>query len=169
MNKLLKLKIDKLDLSAIKFKLVREKGWTETRVNNAEIIYKGFLYLCSEFPNIALVPTEDMDEIWHNHILDTVKYMEDCDNIFGHYLHHFPYLGIRSKEDEQTLKDTFEKSINIFKDVLNIDVPALSQAGTCYSNCGNRNEPVKSAGTCYSNCGNRTIKTAISQERPSLN
>ena len=35
-------------------------------------------------------PTKLMDTIWHHHILDTKNYHNDCNNIFGFYLHHKP-------------------------------------------------------------------------------
>ena len=34
----------------------------------------------------------DVDEFWHQHILDTRKYRDDCENIFGHYMDHTPGL-----------------------------------------------------------------------------
>jgi hypothetical protein len=52
--------------------------------------YKNFLILAKKhFPKF-LVPTKYIDEFWHNHILYTKNYFEDCKNIFGHYLHHEP-------------------------------------------------------------------------------
>jgi hypothetical protein len=40
-----------------------------------------------------------VDTFWHYHILDTLKYAEDCQAVFGYFLHHFPYLGLRGEED----------------------------------------------------------------------
>jgi hypothetical protein len=45
-----------------------------------------------------------VDEIWHQHILDTHAYHRDCDAIFGSYLHHFPYFGMRGDADAQALR-----------------------------------------------------------------
>jgi hypothetical protein len=44
-----------------------------------------------------------VDKFWHGHILDTLKYAEDCDVIFGRFLHHFPYFGMRGAEDAANL------------------------------------------------------------------
>jgi hypothetical protein len=30
------------------------------------------------------------DKVWHAHILDTPKYHEDCQRVFGHVMHHLP-------------------------------------------------------------------------------
>lgn len=37
-------------------------------------------------------PSKAVDIVWHTHILFTEKYFEDCDAIFGHYLHHLPQV-----------------------------------------------------------------------------
>src|SRR5262249_39319225 len=47
------------------------------------------------------------DRFWHMHILDTRKYAADCDAVFGHFLHHFPYLGLRGEEDAKALDAAF--------------------------------------------------------------
>lgn len=36
------------------------------------------------------VPNKQIDEMWHEHILDTRKYSDDCQTVFGYYLHHTP-------------------------------------------------------------------------------
>jgi hypothetical protein len=33
-----------------------------------------------------------------------MKYAEDCQNVFGYFLHHFPYFGMRGEEDAADLK-----------------------------------------------------------------
>ena len=40
-----------------------------------------------------------MDAFWHQHILDTVAYQRDTVQIFGYFLHHFPYFGIWAAKD----------------------------------------------------------------------
>lgn len=36
-----------------------------------------------------------------------MEYAEDCQNIFGYFLHHFPYFGMRGDDDSKNLKDAF--------------------------------------------------------------
>lgn len=52
--------------------------------------YKNFLWLHKKYAAKSLVPTREIDEFWHNHILYTRYYVRDCLAIFGHYLHHEP-------------------------------------------------------------------------------
>jgi hypothetical protein len=64
--------------------------WTEEDATHCARLYKNFLFLFKKHFPEPLVPTRHIDEFWHNHILYTKKYTEDCLNIFGHYLHHEP-------------------------------------------------------------------------------
>jgi len=92
-----------LDLEPIKVKLMHEEsgeGWTLERANAVEFEYRRFLILMKKFPNEQTAPLVDVDTFWHYHILDTMKYAADCDAVFGHFLHHFPYIGLRGEDDE---------------------------------------------------------------------
>ena len=53
-------------------------------------LYKNFLLLVKKHYPEFLVPTREIDEFWHNHILYTKNYFRDSLAIFGHYLHHDP-------------------------------------------------------------------------------
>lgn len=64
--------------------------WTLEDATLALPIYKNFLYLQKKYFSYPLVPTKEIDEFWHNHILYTKNYHKDCSHIFGHYLHHQP-------------------------------------------------------------------------------
>jgi hypothetical protein len=102
----MKAGIDALNLDAIKIKLLdkREgKGWSREYADQMEIAYKRFLLLSVKYPSSPIIPTLDIDAFWHYHILDTMKYAEDCQNAFGFFLHHFPYIGLRGKEDAANL------------------------------------------------------------------
>ena len=92
-----------LDLEPIKVKLMHEEsgeGWSLERANAVEFEYRRFLVLMKKFPNEQTAPLVDVDTFWHYHILDTMKYAADCDAVFGHFLHHFPYIGLRGEDDE---------------------------------------------------------------------
>jgi hypothetical protein len=93
-----------LDLDPIKVKLMHEasgEGWSPERANSVEFEYRRFLYLMKKYPHEQTAPLFDVDIFWHYHILDTVKYAQDCENVFGYFLHHFPYIGLRGKDDEE--------------------------------------------------------------------
>ncbi len=61
------------------------------------------------------MPDKELDSFWHAHILDTMKYADDCEQIFGHFLHHFPYFGLRGEEDAQHLQDAFAETKRLYQ------------------------------------------------------
>jgi len=104
--------IEALDLEPIKFKTTRPNdddgyGWSAEQAERAATSYKRYLVLRAKHPTATLVPDKDTDRFWHTHILDTRKYAADCDNIFGEFMHHFPYFGLRGEDDERSLGDAF--------------------------------------------------------------
>lgn len=68
----------------------------------AENLYRTFLLLHKYYPNQKLVPSVEMDIFWHNHILHSRKYFEDCNNFFGCYLHHHPEISIKNKREHES-------------------------------------------------------------------
>lgn len=110
--------IKQLDLSRIKWKLMdaeEGQGWTEDLCNLAETEYKRYLTLVKLYPKAEIVPNKIMDKFWHQHILDTAAYARDCENIFGEFIHHYPYFGMEGKEDKQNLINAFEHTKALYK------------------------------------------------------
>ena len=99
-------KINALDLAPIKFKLMDTEeghGWSREYADRIETEYKRFLTLLVKHPEASIAPSKEVDKFWHGHILDTMKYAEDCKNVFDYFLHHFPYFGMRGSEDAANL------------------------------------------------------------------
>ncbi|MCY4051414.1 MAG: hypothetical protein OXE41_12465 [Gammaproteobacteria bacterium] len=86
-------KVAVLDFSKLKQKLQATEGWSSESTNEAEHLYRKFLALVMTYPDRKLGPSRVMDHFWHAHILDTRAYTSDCEMLFGHYLHHYPYGG----------------------------------------------------------------------------
>jgi hypothetical protein len=102
--------IFELDLEPIKTKLMdpeEGKGWSAQEVDFYETEYKRFLSLVVKYPEHTIAPNREVDAFWHAHILDTMKYAEDCRNVFGYFLHHYPYFGLRGEEDAANLAEAF--------------------------------------------------------------
>tara|TARA_R110002124_G_scaffold286753_2_gene468572 strand:- start:1150 stop:1587 length:438 start_codon:yes stop_codon:yes gene_type:complete len=90
--------LDSLDLSDIKNKFVYKYKWTKVEAQECEKLYKNYLYLSYKyFKKNKLVPTNEVDLFWHEHILDTNKYINDCNSLFGEYLHHYPSYSFGKK------------------------------------------------------------------------
>ncbi len=99
--------IAELDLEPVKTKLMHVasgEGWSRAKVDAMDVEYRRFLYLMHAFPHEEVAPTVDVDTFWHYHILDTAKYALDCENTFGYFLHHYPYVGLDTDADEGELR-----------------------------------------------------------------
>ncbi|HEU5402204.1 MAG TPA: glycine-rich domain-containing protein-like, partial [Terriglobales bacterium] len=60
----------------------------EELVRESERRYKQFLNLARKYPEAALTPAIDIDEVWHMHMLRPVAYQKDCYSLFGEILDH---------------------------------------------------------------------------------
>ena len=107
-------RVAKLDFSMLKQKLGQEKGWSPEYQEEVESLYRRYLALNIVYPDRKICPTGPIDEFWHAHILDTQAYERDCDYLFGHFLHHFPYFGMRGPEDYAALQAAFDDSRDLF-------------------------------------------------------
>lgn len=109
--------INSIDFTEINNKLVNYGGWRRKDVMKTCEQYRRFLFLMKKYDdgNGTLPPSEDMDEFWHSHILDTVAYIRDCQAIFGKYMHHYPYFGIDGKSDMNSLNNAFEKTKELYR------------------------------------------------------
>ncbi|TSJ35886.1 glycine-rich domain-containing protein-like [Mucilaginibacter corticis] len=73
--------INAIDFSMVKLKMQDKEegpGWTKVQCEYAEAEYKKFLTLKRTYPDKEIVPNRLVDLFWHQHILDTQKYAEDC-------------------------------------------------------------------------------------------
>src|SRR6266704_2375025 len=121
-----------LDLEPIKFKLMdteEGQGWSREYVEQIAIAYKRFLTLSVKYPEETIAPSKDVDKFWHGHILDTMKYAEDCQNVFGYFLHHFPYFGMRGEEDAANLAEAGKTTNRLYEKEFGEAVQ--TQAGYC--------------------------------------
>jgi hypothetical protein len=134
--------IQSLDLEPIKFKLMdaeEGEGWSRETVDRLEVEYKRFLTLLVKYPEAVIAPSKDVDAFWHGHILDTMKYAEDCEKVFGYFLHHFPYFGMRGTDDAAALNDAAAQTQALLEKEFGAKQPI--SASYCYA--------AKPAAYCY--------------------
>ena len=97
--------------------------WTTEDAQHCCKLYKRFLWLQKKYSQYSLVPTKEIDEFWHNHILYTQEYTKDCAFIFGHYLHHLPAKPNENPEKlvngylqtKQLYLDEFGEPLNLLR------------------------------------------------------
>lgn len=117
-------KVDALDFTLLKHRLVVDDQMSTEMCDEAEGLYRRFLALNLRYPDRKICPTGPIDAFWHAHILDTEAYARDCMALFGHFLHHFPYFGLRGPGDCADLERTFADSVDLFIRHFGIDPTA---------------------------------------------
>src|SRR5262245_13439401 len=96
--------IQALDLESVKKRLMdskRGEGWSREYADSIEVTYKTYLTMLAKYQDDAedIILSEDTDEFWHTYILQTTKYTNDCNAVFGTYLHHEPHVSEVTAED----------------------------------------------------------------------
>jgi hypothetical protein len=102
-----------LDLSPIAVYLMNPQngyGWTRQQTFWAIERYKTFLFVSYLYPHLFLVPTQEIDRVWHCHILHTRKYRQDCERLFGDFIDHEPESELRDEANRQNLEAAFAQT-----------------------------------------------------------
>ena len=86
------LAVRALDLDWIVARLMRAHGWDEERAARAVDHYRCVLEIAAEHPDRPIAPPTGADMAWHEHMLNTQRYVADCFQVFGEFIHHDPEL-----------------------------------------------------------------------------
>jgi len=130
--------IERLDLSKVRVRVMKEQNWSEDKSNTVLREYRRFWALRFKHPGQWLVPSPDVDEIWHAHILHTREYTRDCESVFGPdgYLHHEPSYGEEQRHEDRT---AYRKLLNNYVQDFGEQPPAKIwglASGACGGGCG---------------------------------
>jgi hypothetical protein len=119
--------INYIDCSMMKQRLMLESkdggvGCSAETTDKVEEKYKMWLFLKLKFQNELVPPSCDIDAFWHAHILDSHAYFRDTFALFGKYLHHYPYFGMRGEADHEKLVSAFENTKRLFRAEYGIEI-----------------------------------------------
>jgi hypothetical protein len=110
---------DRLPFSA---RLRRENVWSEKYADRAIREYKRFLYLLSVCEG-ELTPSDQIDQVWHLHLLYTKSYWIDlCQNTLGCQLHHMPTRG--GGKELTRFKRQYQATLQRYAEVFGSEPPA---------------------------------------------
>lgn len=84
--------VDSIDFSSLTEILHKKRGKFENNVDKYIYLYRCVLKIAAMHPLSPIAPPKCVDDLLHLHILDTRKYEEDCERIFGSFVHHDPYV-----------------------------------------------------------------------------
>ena len=112
--------INALDLDSVKIRAMDPElgeGWTREYAEGIERGYRTYLTMLAKYPDHAedILLSKDVDEFWHTHILQTIKYTEDCETVFGKYLHHAPHIGEVTSADKERRVALAEKTRRLYQ------------------------------------------------------
>src|SRR5882762_8875025 len=112
--------INALDLDSVKIRAMDPElgeGWTREYAEGIERGYRTYLTMLAKYPDHAedILLSKDVDEFWHTHILQTIKYTEDCEAVFGKYLHHAPHIGKVTSADKEKRIALAEKTRRLYE------------------------------------------------------
>jgi hypothetical protein len=107
-------RISRIDFTPHGYKLQKEYGWSEAKINYTIQLYKEWLTLQVLYEDLSFAPSELVDEFWHVHILDTRKYHADCMMVKGEMIHHYPYFGLTDQENKYVLEEGFSLTRKLY-------------------------------------------------------
>ena len=99
-------------------RLARDNGWSHSRALSAIAEYKRFIYLICHSgttqPGTVLTPSEDVDEVWHLHLIYTQDYWDRfCGQTLGRKVHHGPTRGGGAEDDRY--RDCYRRTLEIYQ------------------------------------------------------
>jgi hypothetical protein len=102
-----------LDYGPLAYKLMNpESGDGISLAEATHLIekYRRFLLLLGFYPHLPIVPSRSIDAVWHIHLLDSAKYREDCQVLFGKFADHWPYFGMKDADERELLESAFKQT-----------------------------------------------------------
>jgi hypothetical protein len=150
--------IQALELESVKVRIMDAElgeGWTREYADSIETAYRTYLTMLVKYPDDAedIMLSKDVDEFWHTHILQTRKYTEDCQRVFGSFLHHEPHVGEVTAADLETRASKAEKTRQLYE---------REFGGARQSEAAWSGDAIRAEHAAYSNAAIRAEKAAYS-------
>lgn len=101
-------------------RLARENDWSMEYCLRAILEYKKFIFLIC-ISNEPLTPSDEIDQVWHLHLLYTESYwIELCEQTINRQIHHGPTKG---KEEQSRFGDQYQHTLDLYKEKFNQKPP----------------------------------------------
>ncbi|WP_224994306.1 hypothetical protein [Cesiribacter sp. SM1] len=96
-------------------RLAKENGWTILFAIRAVEEYKKFMFLIC-LADHPLTPSDQVDQVWHLHLLYTRSYWEEfCGEILARKVHHGPTKG--GEQEAAKFNDWYQKTKTLYEQV----------------------------------------------------
>jgi len=102
-------------------RLARENGWTKSYSKKVIEEYKKFIFLCC-ISEIAVTPSDQVDQVWHLHLTYTRSYWIDlCRNTLSKEIHHNPTKGGNS--EGKKFDNFYTGTLTLYKEKFGEEAP----------------------------------------------
>lgn len=120
-NRIEDFEIDDLESSfSFSDRLARENDWSMEYCLRAILEYKKFIFLICISPE-SLTPSDEIDQVWHLHLLYTQSYWIDlCEKTINRQIHHGPTKG---KEEQSRFKDQYQYTLDQYLEKFEMNPP----------------------------------------------
>jgi hypothetical protein len=103
-------------------RLAREQDWTQAFAARVIEEYKHFIALAMVAGH-PVTPSEEVDQAWHLHLIDTRSYWHDlCRDTLGTELHHGPTKG--GKAEGGKFFDWYQNTLESYRRIFETEPPA---------------------------------------------
>jgi len=103
-------------------RLARENRWSLSYSLGAVAEYKRFIFLIC-VSGRSLTPSDQVDQVWHLHLLYTESYWIDlCQNTLQRQIHHGPTRG--GQREKQRFNNAYEDTLAQYRLFFNEEPPA---------------------------------------------
>lgn len=104
-------------------RLARENGWTLEYAIKTISEYKKFIFLIT-IHNQPLTPSDQVDQVWHLHLIYTQSYWEDfCKITLQKNIHHGPTKGGENEKNKFT--NWYEKTKELYRETFLSEPPIV--------------------------------------------
>jgi hypothetical protein len=126
------------------------QDWDDEKTKRVQLEYERFLALGVFCPDFTLVPSADVDEVWHAHLLFTRLYQDHSTTLFGEFLHHTPAVETVDKiKNRSEYQQMLEKYREVFK------IEPDNEIWPSIEDCGLRGNAHIDLDMCSKGCGGR--------------
>ncbi|MBT1706311.1 hypothetical protein KK060_23735 [Fulvivirgaceae bacterium PWU20] len=102
-------------------RLARENVWTHDFALRAIEEYKRFMFLIC-ISNKPLTPSDEVDQVWHLHLLYTRSYWKEfCADVLEREIHHGPTKG--GIKENAKFNDWYTETLQVYKQKFNTEAP----------------------------------------------
>lgn len=102
-------------------RLARENSWSKEYALRSILEYKKFMLLIC-IADHPLTPSDQVDQVWHLHMIYTQSYWQDfCTNTLGEEIHHGPTKG--GGGEKTKFNNWYERCKELYKETFSKEPP----------------------------------------------